>query len=144
MLKSKFISLFLFFAFTVLQAHNVLPHHHHEHLKDIAKHHHGEQQDHQHHHEEDGNHQDEDEHGGSDLFFHFTHSNTSAEILHSAAAGYSVKKAKTKTPFVSGIAFVCKYPKIPSDPEYPLSANISISSPSYSSCQLRGPPAYAL
>ena len=131
MLKSKYISLFLFLVFIVLQAHNLLPHHHHEHIEGIKKHHHDKQ-----------GHSHEDENDVLDLFHHVTHANTALEVIHPSILEHSIKKAATQIPFISEEFFLFKRPKIPPDRVLPAQHIITYTSAYFSSFHLRGPPAF--
>ena len=137
MLRSEYISFLLFFAFMVMQAHVVLPHHHNE-LEVTSGH--GRQHNHDH------------DHGKKhskpvklgDLIGHEAHGNSSAEILHSSVQEHSVKKADIKVPFIANAEYLFKYSKIPSFPNYSSQDLDFYKSDHFLSFQLRGPPVFVL
>jgi hypothetical protein len=141
-LRSKYISILLFFAFLVMQAHIVLPHHHHKTSEETSGHSPSHDHDHEHKHEHKKKHSESGKLG--DLIGHEAHSSTSAELLHPPVQEHSVKKADIKIPFIAKAKYLFKYPKVSSSPQFTSQDLDFYKSDHYLSFQLRGPPAFVL
>jgi|GEM_PF-5730399 len=92
MIKRNCIVVFLLFAFTVVLAHSIVPHHHHS----IAVHHEDETSEH------------EDENSLEHSFEHYTHTGTSGDYFIPSPASYIIQQIVSVEAYFPTFTFVNK------------------------------------
>jgi len=130
MSNKTFISTILFFAFSFLLAHNIIPHHHHDEVSDLSHH--------EHHHDNQGHQNKNDEPIG--LFSHLTHFITTTEFQFTFSNNYDFQKTQILKQFIENTDFVFRQLKIPIKPKPPNYIFIPAKQSFYSTHSLRGPP----